>query len=95
MESLFDQTDNMGINLLDLAKEVVESALPLTLMLLGENISVEGLELFDLLLNFFCLSIDHGGITSDSLEIWTKNGVELLDDDTSLFEIVQNCSHVD
>jgi hypothetical protein len=77
----------MGINLFDLTKEVVESAFPLAFMLLGEYISVESFKLLDLLLNLFSFSINHSGITSNSFEIWTENGIELLNDDTRLFKV--------
>jgi hypothetical protein len=85
----------MGVNLLDLTKEIGKSTLPLSFMLLRKDISVESLEFLNLFLNFFSFSIDHGSVTCDSFKIWTKDGIEFLDDHASCFEITQNSSHVD
>jgi len=85
----------MRIDLLDLSFEFREPTLPLSLVLFGKHISVDVLELLDLLLNLLSLSINRVGITSDSLKIWTKNGIELLSDNASLLKILKNLSHVD
>jgi hypothetical protein len=85
----------MRIDLLDLSFEFRESALPLSLVLFGKDISVDVLELLDLLLNLLSFSINGVGVTSDSLKIWTKDGIELLCDDASLLEIFEDLSHVD
>jgi hypothetical protein len=75
------------IDLLDLAQELVEPILPLSFVLLREDISVLVLELLDLLLDFLDLVINLSSITCDSLEIRTENSIELLNDDTSLLEV--------
>jgi hypothetical protein len=85
----------MRIDLLDLSFEFREPALPLSLVLFGKDISVDVLELLDLLLNLLSLSINGVSITSDSLKIWTKDGIELLSDNASLLEILEDLSHVD
>jgi hypothetical protein len=75
------------IDLLDLAQELVEPILPLSFVLLREDISVLVLELLDLLLDFLDLVINLSSITCDSLEIRTENSIELLNDDTCLLEV--------
>ena len=94
LESSLNQTDNMLIDLLNLAEEVIELDFPVAFISLGEDVLVVDLELLDLLFHLLDLIVNLRSITCDSFEIRTEDGVELLDDHTSLFKVTQNSPHV-
>lgn len=87
----------MLINLFDLVHELIESALPLTTVGDGEDISIilESLKLFDLLLYLVDLIINLCGITGNGFEVRTENGIELLNDDASFLKVLEDSFHVD
>ena len=95
LEGPFNQAHDVLIDLLDLLAEVVESALPESLILVREDVSVEGFKLFYLLLYFVDLVVNLLWVARNLLEVWAKNGIEFLDDDACFFKVAQDIPHVD
>lgn len=94
MESGLNESKNGCINAVSIPNELLEEVFPSALVFLIENIMVEVLKFSDFVLDLVSLHVNFIRISSNLLEIWTKDSVKLLDNGASLLDIAKYSLHV-
>jgi hypothetical protein len=93
-EGLFNKHLDTIITTNDRFIESSEALLPRGLVVLIEDVLVEVNQFLNLIVDLGSLFLDLLGVTCNFHKLWTKNGVELLLDSTSLLEIIKYIYHV-
>jgi hypothetical protein len=85
----------LTINEEDVGLELCKGLLPLVFKLVGEHITGKVFKLSDLILHFFVLNVDLLRASCNLGQVWSQNGVELLNDDASFFDVIKYTFHID